>query len=59
MEKVRKQYPDEFEQEQDPNQGRQKNTWVRGTQGTYKPETKPEEAAYLEKKYGNNKYAKK
>ena len=59
MEKVRKQYPDEFEQEQDPNQGRQKNTWVRGTQGTYKPETKSEEAAYLEKKYGNNKYAKK
>ena len=59
MEKVRKQYPDEFEQEQDPNQGHQKNTWVRGTQGTYKPETKSEEAAYLEKKYGNNKYAKK
>lgn len=59
MEKVRKQYPDEFEQEQDTNQGRQKNTWVRGTQGTYKPETKSEEAAYLEKKYGNNKYAKK
>ena len=59
MEKVRKQYPDEFEQEQDPNQGHQKNTWVRGTQGTYKPETKSEETAYLEKKYGNNKYAKK
>ena len=59
MEKVRKQYPDEFEQEQGTNQGRQKNTWVRGTQGTYKPETKSEEAAYLEKKYGNNKYAKK
>lgn len=59
MEKVRKQYPDEFEQEQDPNQGHQKNTWVRGTQGTYKPETKSEEAAYLEKKYGSNKYAKK
>lgn len=59
MEKVRKQYPDEFEQEQEPNQGRQKGTWVRGTQGTYKPETKSEEAAYLEKKYGNNKYAKK
>ena len=59
MKKVREQYPDEFEQEQEPNQGRQKGTWVRGTQGTYKPETKSEEAAYLEKKYGNNKYAKK
>lgn len=59
MEKVRKQYPDEFEQEQDPNQGHQKNTWVRGTQRTYKPETKSEETVYLEKKYGNNKYAKK
>lgn len=59
MKKVREQYPDEFEQEQEPNQGRQKGAWVRGTQGTYKPETKSEEAAYLEKKYGNNKYAKK
>ena len=59
MKKVREQYPDEFEQEQEPNQGGQKGTWVRGTQGTYKPETKSEEAAYLEKKYGNNKYAKK
>lgn len=59
MKKVREQYPDEFEQEQDPDQNRQKTTWVRGTQGTYKPETKSEEAAYLEKKYGNNKYAKK
>lgn len=59
MKKVREQYPDEFEQEQEPNQGRQKGTWVRGTQGTYKPETKSEEAAYLKKKYGNNKYAKK
>ena len=59
MKKVREQYPDEFEQEQEPNQGRLKGTWVRGTKGTYKPETKSEEAAYLEKKYGNNKYAKK
>lgn len=56
---MQEQYPDEFEQEQEPNQGRLKGTWVRGTQGTYKPETKSEEAAYLEKKYGNNKYAKK
>ena len=31
---------------------------VRGTHGTYRPETKSEEEAYLAKKYGNNKYAK-
>lgn len=59
MKKVREQYPDEFEKEPDSDQGQKKGTWVRGTQGTYKPETKSEEAAYLEKKYGNNRYAKK
>ena len=56
MKKVREQYPDEFEQEEEPKPG--KKTWVRGTQGTYKPTPKSEEEAYLKKKYGNNKYAK-
>lgn len=56
MKKVREQYPDEFEQEEEQKPG--KKTWVRGTQGTYKPTTKSEEEAYLQQKYGNNKYAK-
>ena len=56
MKKVREQYPDEFEQEEE--QKPEKKTWVRGTQGTYKPTPKSEEEAYLKKKYGNNKYAK-
>lgn len=56
MKKVREQYPDEFEQKEEPKPG--KKTWVRGTQGTYKPTPKSEEEAYLKKKYGNNKYAK-
>lgn len=55
MKGVKEKYPDEFEQEE-PDGG--KKTWVRGTHGTYRPETKSEEEAYLAKKYGNNKYAK-
>lgn len=55
MKGVREKYPDEFEQEE---QEEDKKTWVRGTRNTYKPQTKTEEAAYLEKKYGKNKYAK-
>ena len=56
MKGVREKYPDEFEQE-DENKP-QKKTWVRGTQGSYKPKTVSEEQAYYEKKYGKNKYAK-
>lgn len=56
MKKVREQYPDEFEQEDEQKPG--KKTWVRGTQGTYKPTPKSEEEAYLQQKYGKNKYAK-
>lgn len=55
MKGVREKYPDEFEQE-DENKP-QKKTWVRGTQGSYKPKTVSEEQAYYEKKYGKNKYA--
>ena len=44
----------EFEQEEEKPE---KKAWVRGTRGTYKPQTKSEEEAYLKKKYGNNKYA--
>ncbi len=54
MKSVREKYPDEFEQEGKP----EKKAWVRGTRGTYKPESKSEEEAYLEKKYGKNKYRK-
>ena len=54
MKEIREKYPDEFEQEEKPG----KKTWVRGTRGTYKPPTKSEEEAYLEKKYGKNKYRK-
>lgn len=55
MKGIKEKYPDEFEQEEAPSE---KKTWVRGTQNTYKPQTKSEEDAYLTKKYGNNKYAK-
>lgn len=55
MKGVREQFPDEFEVEEKKEE---KKTWVRGTHGTYKPQTKSEEDAYLEKKYGKNKYAK-
>lgn len=55
MKTLKEQYPDDFEKEEE--EGKQ-NSWVRGTRGTYKPETKSEEEAYLAKKYGGNKYAK-
>lgn len=55
MKGVRERYPDEFEQEDEGKP--QKKTWVRGTQGSYKPKTVSEEQAYYEKKYGKNKYA--
>lgn len=53
MKKLREQYPDEFVQEEEKEE---KKTWVRGTQHTYKPQTASEEEAYLNSKYGNNKY---
>lgn len=58
MRSVREQYPDEFEADE-PEGKPEKKTFVRGTSRTYKPTTKSEEEAYLEKKYGSNKYAKK
>lgn len=59
MKKVREQYPDDFEPENKPDDKLDKKTWVRGTQGTYKPPTVSDEAAYREQKYGKNKYFKK
>ncbi len=55
MKGIREKYPDEFEQEEGKPE---KKTWVRGTQGTYRPKTVTEEQAYYDKKYGKNKYAK-
>ncbi len=55
MKGVREKYPDEFEQGEGEKPG--KKTWVRGTQGSYRPPTVTDEKAYLEKKYGKNKYA--
>lgn len=54
MKTVKEKYPDEIEQEEEKPE---KKSWVRGTRGTYKPQAKSEEEAYLKKKYGNNKYA--
>lgn len=53
MKRVREQYPDEFEKEE-----QKKEIFVRGTTHTHKPATSSEEEAYRAKKYGNNKYAK-
>ena len=58
MKKVREQYPDDFETDE-PGKKQEKKTWVRGTQGTYKPSPVSDEAAYREQKYGKNKYLKK
>lgn len=55
MTSVKEKYPDEFESGEEE---KKQKTWVRGTHGSYKPQTKSEEEAYLTKKYGNNKYAK-
>ncbi len=57
MKTVREQYPDEFEPDES-GAGSEKKRFVRGTSHTYKPTTKSSEDAYIEKKYGNNKYAK-
>ncbi len=57
MKRVREQYPDEFEAE--GQQEGPKKIFTRSTSHTYKPTTKSEEEAYLQKKYGNNKYSKK
>ena len=53
MKGLKEKYPDEFEKEEGAGA---KKTWVRGTQGTYRPRTRSEEEAYAEKKYGSNKY---
>lgn len=55
MKKMREQYPDDFESEQE-KEPPQKKTWVRGTGGTYKPGVVDSEESYLKQKYGNNKY---
>lgn len=57
MKKVKEQYPDEFEK--DEPQEPEKKPFVRGTQNTYRPKTKSEQEAYLESKYGKNKYYSK
>ena len=56
MKRIREQYPDEFETEEQKED--QKKIFTRATSRTYKPTTKSEEEAYLKKKYGNNKYSK-
>lgn len=58
MKKVREQYPDDFETESKPEDKPEKKTWVRGTQGTYKPGVTSSDEAYRKQKYGNNKYYK-
>ena len=57
MKKVKEQYPDEFEK--DEPQEPEKKPFVRGTQNTSRPKTKSEQEAYLESKYGKNKYYSK
>ena len=54
---VREQYPDEFDSD-DPGET-EKHVFVRGTSHTYKPGIKSQYEAYMEQKYGNNKYYKK
>lgn len=56
MKKVREQYPDEFEAEEQEDEP--KKIFTRATSRTYKPTTRSEEEAYLKKKYGNNKYSR-
>lgn len=55
MKKLREQSPDDFVKDETEK----KPTWVRGTQNSYKPKNASEEEAYLENKYGKNKYARK
>lgn len=52
MKKVREQYPDEFEQEKEPDKPK---PFVRTT-NTRKPNPVSDEAAYIQQKYGKNKY---
>lgn len=58
MKKIREQYPDDFEPDEKPDGKPEKKTWVRGTQGTYKPGVTSSEEAYRKQKYSNNKYYK-
>lgn len=58
MKKMREQYPDDFEPDKKPEEKPEKKTWVRGTQGTYKPGVTSSEEAYRQQKYSNNKYYK-
>lgn len=58
MKRIREQYPDDFEPEKKPEDKTEKKTWVRGTQGTYKPGVTSSDEAYRKQKYGNNKYYK-
>lgn len=58
MKKMREQYPDDFEPDEKPEGKPEKKTWVRGTQGTYKPGVTSSEEAYRKQKYSNNKYYK-
>ena len=55
MKKMREQYPNDFEIEQQEEPPKKK-TWVRGTSGSYKPGVVDSEEAYLKQKYGSNKY---
>lgn len=50
MKKIREQYPDDFEPEKEPENKPEKKSWVRGTQGTYKPGITSSEEAYRKQK---------
>ena len=54
MKTMKEKYPDEFEQDEPDH----KKTFVRGNRNTHKPQTKSEQEAFLEAKYGKNKYYK-
>lgn len=56
MKKIREQYPDDFEPEENLDNKPEKKTWVRGTHGSYKPGITSSEESYRKQKYGNNKY---
>lgn len=56
MKKIKEQYPDDFEPEQAKEEPPKKNTWVRGTAGSFKPTAVSSEEAYREQKYSKNKY---
>lgn len=52
MDKVKAQYPDEFEKDEEEKP----KPFVRGTGGSYKPKTETEQETYIKAKYGKNKY---